>query len=294
MSDDFEPPLVVRPEYEPPMVRQAEPAPPLRPRPGFWEACLFTLGFWVVLAGAMMAILLPAIAAVAFGGNEASKNLLDDPSVRMAFAWAMPGSYLAAFIYCLVVVRVVIGRTWPHDLGLTRLPPYHLILALLALPGFMVLSEALAALLKPLDRAVFDFVGGDVGDMNSQVTLMLQGYPAWFLVLAIGIGPGIVEEFWCRGYLGRGLIARNGWIPGVILTSLFFGLLHGWPPSYVLVTASMGACLHFVYIASRSLWAPMVMHLCNNSFAALAASKAIATDGIEAAAQARGVPILVA
>ena len=146
MSDDFEPPLVVRPENEPPMVRQAEPAPPLRPRPGFWEACLFTLGFWVVLAGAMMAILLPAIAAVAFGGNEASKNLLDDPSVRTAFAWAMPGSYLAAFIYCLVVVRVVIGRTWPHDLGLTRLPPYHLILALLALPGFMVLSEAGRAL----------------------------------------------------------------------------------------------------------------------------------------------------
>ncbi|HXD85509.1 MAG TPA: CPBP family intramembrane glutamic endopeptidase [Urbifossiella sp.] len=296
MSDDVEPPLVLREEDEPPMVRQAEPAPPRRPRPGFWEACLFTLGFWVVLAGTMMAIILPAIASVAFGGNgDAPRKPLDDPWVRTSLAWAMPGSYLAAFIYCLVVVRVVVGRTWTHDLGLTRLPPYHLILALLALPGFMVLSEALAALLKPLDRAIFDLLGGgDVGDMNAEVTLMLQGYPAWFLVLAIGIGPGVVEEFWCRGYLGRGLIARNGWIPGVVLTSLFFGVLHGWPPSYVLVTASMGACLHFVYIASRSLWAPMAMHLCNNSFAALAASKAIATDGIDAAVQARGVPILVA
>jgi hypothetical protein len=88
-------------------------------------------------------------------------------------------------------------------------------------------------------------------------------------VLEIGVGPGVVEELWCRGFLGRGLVGRYGWPAGILLASLFFGLLHMYPLGYVLVTAVMGVGLHLVYLASRSLWVPMVLHTLNNSLAVL-------------------------
>ena len=75
---------------------------------------------------------------------------------------------------------------------------------------------------------------------------------------------------------------------------MFFGALHVWPPSYVIVTAVMGAGLHFAYITSRSLWVPIAIHLANNSFAALAAMKAISTQQMEATAAANPTTVPIA
>lgn len=287
---------------EVPVVIPLAKSAPKKPRPGFWEACLFTVGFWLVLAAAFCAVAIPVLTYVVISneGNQLnSETILQIPLVRAAIAWAMPASYLAALIFALVVIRLVVGRTWFHDLGLARIPPYHLLLALLAIPGFMILSNALGMLVKPVDRAILGPIGlgnlGDAGEKTNQsIVQIFGGFPAWFAVFAIGLGPGIVEELWCRGYLGRGLIARNGWLRGVALTSVFFGFLHLFPPSYVFLTAVMGACLHFVYIASRSLWIPMLMHLLNNGISALDLIKALPSDRLEAAVNARGVPILLA
>jgi membrane protease YdiL (CAAX protease family) len=112
---------------------------------------------------------------------------------------------------------------------------------------------------------------------------LFQSYHWSVAVLAIGIGPGIVEELWCRGLLGRGLVGRYGWGAGVALTSLFFGCLHLFPPPYVLTTAVMGAGLHFTYAVSRSLWVPIILHTLNNSIAALQAVGTVPSGGMEAA-----------
>jgi hypothetical protein len=87
--------------------------------------------------------------------------------------------------------------------------------------------------------------------------------------LAVGLGPGVVEEIWCRGFLGRGLTARYGLVLGVILTSIIFGLLH-CSLTYAIPTACMGLYLHFVYLTSRSLWISILLHTLNNSAAIVA------------------------
>jgi hypothetical protein len=66
------------------------------------------------------------------------------------------------------------------------------------------------------------------------------------------------------------LCARYGLIAGVVVTSILFGLLH-IDPAYALVTAIMGAYLHFVYLASRSIWVPIILHVVNNGVAVLIA-----------------------
>src|SRR5262249_22812770 len=91
-------------------------------------------------------------------------------------------------------------------------------------------------------------------------------WPAWVGVLGIGLGPALAEELWCRGFMGRGLVARFGVVGGVLLTSLFFGLLH-LDPALILATGFLGLCLHFVYLTTRSLWLPMLLHFLTNSLA---------------------------
>jgi hypothetical protein len=88
-------------------------------------------------------------------------------------------------------------------------------------------------------------------------------------ILAVGVGPGVVEELWCRGFLGRGLCARYGLVAGIVTISFFFAALH-LSLSQFLVYALMGGYLHFVYLATRSLWIPVLLHMLNNSFAILA------------------------
>jgi hypothetical protein len=47
-----------------------------------------------------------------------------------------------------------------------------------------------------------------------------------------------------------------------------FGLLH-MDPSLVFITGLMGAYLHFVYLATRSIWVPVLLHMLNNGLTAL-------------------------
>jgi hypothetical protein len=88
----------------------------------------------------------------------------------------------------------------------------------------------------------------------------------------------VVEERWCRGFLGRGLSARYGLVLGVLTTSVLFSVMHV-DPSQLLVIALMGAYLHFVYLASRSIWVPIILHASNNGLAILLALAAKPEEG---------------
>jgi len=293
MPDDQEPnlpPLVVRVDADVPMVQLVEPP---RPRPGLLGAALLTFGYWVVLIGGMLAVVGVALGwSLAFGDkrdldttSDGTHSVAKMPTaMRTALAWSLPAGYFFGLIYSLVVLRVVVGRRWIHDIGLTRLPPLHLLLGFLALPGFVILSDVLASALQPLDAFTHRVTGiPGLGDSNLALRALFENFHWSFAVFAIGLGPGVVEELWCRGFLGRGFIGRYGWLLGIGLASAFFGMLHLWPPSYVLVTAVMGACLHFAYVTSRSLWVPIAMHFTNNSFAALVSMGEVPSAGIEAA-----------
>jgi membrane protease YdiL (CAAX protease family) len=281
-----EPPLVIRVDAaEPPLVIPMEPPRPRLPRPGFWQAVLLTATFGVVLFGTVFAVVGGAILWLLWNGGRDALRPPDGaasgsvsaipPDLIGPLAWSFPIGYAVGLAFTVLVLRFIVGRGWTHEVGLRRLPPAQLGLGLLALPGFVILSDVLAQLLFRLMRMEA------LMEQDAALGDILKPFHWSFAVLAIGVGPGIVEELWCRGFLGRGFISRYGWAWGVALTSLFFGMLHLFPPPYVLVTAAMGAGLHFTYIMSRSLWVPICLHLLNNSFAALVAVKAIPAEGIE-------------
>jgi membrane protease YdiL (CAAX protease family) len=159
-------------------------------------------------------------------------------------------------------------------------------LSLLILPGLMMTHAAVHAGLQEAAEAAMRLVNPnaelDGSSMDAQMKAMFAPWPVWLGVLIIGVGPGVIEEFFCRGYLGRGLVARYGPVGGVLLTSMLFGMLH-LAPLYAIGTMVMGVLLHLTYLATRSLWVPVTLHFLNNTLSVLTLLGVKTTRGLDAA-----------
>jgi membrane protease YdiL (CAAX protease family) len=163
-------------------------------------------------------------------------------------------------------LRQYAGPGWAGEIGLTRLPRFsQLVLTLIAVPAVGVLGETVFELAKKVVPSLEQL--GDLPDAQTALRATTQ-WPWWLAVLLIGVGPGVGEELFCRGLLGRGLVGRYGLVAGVLVTSVLFGLLHVDPP-HAVAAACIGVVLHLIYLLSRSLWLPILLHTANNSVAAL-------------------------
>jgi len=184
-------------------------------------------------------------------------------SIGLAVGFAFTELLVIGFSW--LALRVLVGRDWTRQCALRRPGLAHLVLVLASLPAMILFANISYQLVREL------FSKTSIAGLPGMEEMMelLKGWPALFAVLVIGVGPGIGEELWCRGFLGRGLVGNFGWIGGVILTSFFFGLIHV-DPSQGTMAMLLGVWLHFVYITTRSLWMPMLLHFLNNSLAILA------------------------
>jgi membrane protease YdiL (CAAX protease family) len=255
-----------------------------KPQPGFWLSALACLVFVIVINGTLAVTAL----AVLFGqallsGNpkeflstvlkvESQKlqdvQVADDPGpqpVRIVWTDELSSSIgvgmlvaeIVSVIFAWLAVRLFVGKEWPRLLALRPPSSMHTLLAVLSWPALLIVPGPIAELARRILPSLL------LGDKN-QGDDLFGHFPLWLSILAVGVGPGIGEELWCRGFLGRGLVARYGVVGGILLTSFFFGLLHV-DPAYALVTACMGIWLHYVYWTTRSLWLSMLLHFLNNS-----------------------------
>jgi membrane protease YdiL (CAAX protease family) len=250
---------------------------PKPPRPGFWEAVLWCLAFVVVTNGTVAAVLAAGVAihlTVAPDGKALLKkiqNQEDLPASDLKWEWA------AAFLTCETIsvifawfiVRIIVGRDWRRRLALRRPSASHFALGVLAFPALLYGANIVHELVGRILPSI---------QYNKQLTDIFGEWPWWFGVMVIGLGPALSEELFCRGFLGRGLIGRYGPLWGILLTSLFFGILHVDPP-HVAATFVMGLGLHFTYLMTRSLWIPIMLHFLNNSAAVLAAAASVPEEG---------------
>ncbi|HEV3437090.1 MAG TPA: type II CAAX endopeptidase family protein [Gemmata sp.] len=283
-----EPPLVVKvneahANVSPPMVALVIPQPLPKPRPGLIEAiiwCAIFLGTQLfsllLISGFMLAVFalqapdpqqflldqLEGLRSVASKETPASEPHPIPSEIGQALAYGMLGAQIASLGLIVLVVPWRIGADWKRQIGFRRPAGLHVLLVVLVVPGFMLLSGGI--------QELFQRVTGITQPAASQALNNLFSSFPWFLTfLAVGFGPGFVEEMWCRAFLGRGLSARYGIVIGVALTSSLFGLLH-IDPSLVIPIAIMGAYLHFIYLASRSIWISILLHTLNNGIAVLA------------------------
>jgi membrane protease YdiL (CAAX protease family) len=208
---------------------------------------------------------LPALALLAQAGYAAAKALL--PGFD-----ALPCYFLTLGVVAAVVsgywaaVRLTTGKDWTKELARCDLQT-QLVLATLGILLVLVVGRIAFGALSPHVPSLH--LPGGTGELMEDMVKKFQGWPPALAVLVIGLGPGLGEELWCRAFLGRGLVGRHGVVMGVLLTSFFFGLIHG-DPHQGTMAALMGLVLHFAYLTTRSLWVPMLLHFLNNSLSVLA------------------------
>lgn len=247
--------------------------PRRKPHPNFWWALLWCLLFLLVtqVTGAVVAVGVLVISNSGIGVALSRESMLESREMSMALMYGFGCAEVLAIAIPLGLILLFMGRDWYRQIAL-RLPSMtHLILALLILPSMIILSNGAYEIIRRVVPDVFGSMG--MGNMESALDLFTH-WPLPVAVAIIGLGPGIGEELFCRAFLGRGLVGHYGYVAGLLLTSILFGLLHV-EPRQALVVIPMGMVLHFTYLTTRSLMVPMLLHFLNNSFAVLASRAAV-------------------
>ncbi len=119
-------------------------------------------------------------------------------------------------------------------------------------------------------------LGGVIMMLSASVVLeplvaLLPDMPAieargWPLLVSVVVVAPIFEEYICRGMIYGAVRAKWGIVVGLVVSSLFFGLMH-LHPAMIVNAFFMGLILGYMYIRSRSLFAPILLHAFNNGLA---------------------------
>ncbi len=177
---------------------------------------------------------------------------------------------LITLVMASILIAVKYDRTASAQLAI-RFPywAHFALVALLIFPLFLALAggtEYLALAFRWAGAPNWMIEIPGVQETLNSIAQMPPGFRTAFVLVFFGIVPGVGEELFFRGYIGRGLIARWGPWMGVLFSSLLFGLVH-IHPLQAAFAAAMGVVLHAVYLWTRSLLAPMLVHAAYNSIA---------------------------
>lgn len=212
------------------------------------DVLLIVLGILAVLLAALLALRLWAQAT---GAEIEPSNLL---STALGL---LEGVALIGSVYLLGIRRRGLG--W-DAVGL-RLPSLQWFIRSLWLGLAAIPLSALTALLvqlllnRPVENVQLEF-------------LAPEGF-SWFAALSMLVLGGFVapfaEELFFRAVLYPWMRARWGVLPGMLVSGVLFGAVHG-EISVAAAAALLGFLLAWVYERSSSLWPPVIIHVINNAF----------------------------
>jgi CAAX protease family protein len=299
MNDDFALPDVDEAQdlnreaagTEPAVIDEVEfvsgsPEPASRPPgPGLPEALLWTLGVLVVMLGASGVWgLLFALYLVADGHpitpGMSVEALMEGLPVNTRIMLLLPPSLLA-FVVLIPLGLLRLGRRRLGKLNLSPPSLTQLLIVLAAVYPTTIISTPMFGL---ADEAWTSFSKGNpvLEEFNEQSSVMgtvekyFQHGSLPLLLFLLAVVPAVGEEFMFRGIIGRGLTARWG-LRGVLMTSCLFACVHLYPP-HIVAVLPIGIMLHIVYLSTRSYWAPVLFHFCNNAMAASFVALGVETD----------------
>lgn len=251
-----------------------------QPHPSYWWAVLWCIGLLLAtqLPGALVAVVI-LLAGGALADPAAGFALkASDPTVSFAIGASVLVAHALIIAFSLLCLRLIAGRAWMSQVALRPPSATHALLVVLVVPAFILLGNGAYQFLRhvaevpTMTELMRPLLPGGTGHSPSpgfdmeELERLFGSWPLPLAVFLIGVMPGISEELWCRAYLGRGLVGQHGYVLGVLRTSLLFGLIHG-DPAQGTMAMLMGALLHYLYLTTRSLLAPMLLHFLNNGLA---------------------------
>ncbi len=245
-----------------PVLAEAAAGPGL-PQPGLILAVVLTsvpLIVQVVLGAVLSILILLAMVVVTARPHEINRYAAN------LQIYMLPAGTLITLLVALAVCRLFYGRSMGRKLGWRRLAGGQLAcVLLLTVPLGILASEVtncVGVLLENLEIPLLEAFRQTGSEVFGQFVLL----PGWLVFVGGCLLPGLGEEIYCRGLLSRGLVARYGVIGGTLFAAGLFGAMH-IEPVQATGAFALGLGLQFVYLSTKSLLAPIVMHTLNNSLA---------------------------
>jgi membrane protease YdiL (CAAX protease family)/Tfp pilus assembly protein PilF len=249
---------------------------PLIPAPQLVESTRPDISLWAACGWVLLAFLLPFVLGCFAGFFLISTLSRSGPApkwdrVSEEDPWLVVGIELLGFgTLAALALSQLGGQSW-RALALRRPSRTHLLLVLFLVLPMAVLSEQYTDWLTEALEQIF----GPAGPMGgASPTGFLRwvdkaiekvAKQPWLQMFLMGaVAPGIGEELFFRGFLGRGLVARYGVLRGILFTSVLFGLIHV-DPVQGSHAVFLGIVLHLVYLAGKSLWVPVLLHTLHNA-----------------------------
>jgi len=111
-------------------------------------------------------------------------------------------------------------------------------------------------------------LGIDPGSQNTQgIMEVARAAPIFILIPAI-IAP-IMEELIFRKIIFGSFYKRMNFFFAGLLSALIFGFVHG-EPQHILIYASMGFVFAFLYVKTKRILVPIIVHAAMNTFVVIA------------------------
>ncbi len=229
------------------------------PRPvGGWESLIWTGGYalsqFVAVCLTLAVIALCALGRDSFSSEQLLQLFLDLEIDRSFLVFGV--STLGAALMLIPLVTWRLGKDWRKQLQMELPSGRHSLLVIGSVLPLALLSDELYRVCQ----GWFGLASGDTNQLVQSLSFQVS-YP--ILVMAIALGPAVGEELVFRGLIGQGLVQRWGLFRGVGTTAVLFALAH-LSPAHAIATLPLGLFLHWVYLQTRSLWAPILLHFLNN------------------------------
>ncbi|MEZ6044995.1 MAG: CPBP family intramembrane glutamic endopeptidase [Planctomycetaceae bacterium] len=269
----------------------------LRRGPGIIESLFWIFGFVVVQLGLTLAFVIVTLVVMAVQVPQFLNRLRESPetfetillkSQPLMLGIVQGGSILAA----ILATRLRWGKLWKTSIRYNRLSISHLFAIIGLMLPVQILSQAVyeqvshhwKLFLEQYPKfgffEQFNLIES-APDMLSQTALPIS-------ILAFVIAPAITEELMFRGAIGNGLTNRYGIGLGLLLSSVFFAIVHTHPV-HAAAVFGLGGVIYWVYLTTRSIFAPMLLHFLNNGLAIFLALNAPA----EVEPSEEGIPLFL-
>lgn len=175
---------------------------------------------------------------------------------------------------------LALARRW-HAPG-PRLEVY----ALRPTPAWVVILAGLAGLalqlpLAEIGNRMHELLGRDLVHARAVHDLVRADSPldGFLVALALVVIAPVMEELLFRGVLLAGLARAYGERGGLLVSALFFGLLHGRPAEATVAFAA-GLVLGALRLRSRSIFPCVALHVGVNALPVLLPSEVVAVPGV--------------
>ncbi|MBY7142410.1 CPBP family intramembrane metalloprotease [Virgibacillus sp. NKC19-3] len=133
-----------------------------------------------------------------------------------------------------------------------------------AIIGWCILGVFMAFFAQSIAAAIETYLLGiDPGSENTQQIMDIARALPIFMIIPAIIAP-VLEEIIFRKIIFGQFYAKTNFFIAALLSALIFGIIH-LDPTHLLVYASMGFVFAFLYVQTKRILVPIIVHAAMNT-----------------------------